>query len=120
MLPANVTCVQEFYKDLDKLKRIGLEKDLEVFKQAVAVEPMCLNGIVRLRGIGEEFYPVYKARKFRCRALNRGSQSGVRVIYTFNPIINEVVLIEIYYHEDHDNNDMVRAKKYAIPKNISK
>ena len=116
MLPAIVSSVPEFDKDLDKLKRIRLEKDIDVFKQAVAVEPTCLNGAVKLQGIGEEFYPVYKARKFRCKALNRGSQSGIRVIYTFNPVTNEVVLIEIYYHEDKDNNDMNRARKYAIRK----
>lgn len=116
MLPANVNFVPEFYKDLNKLKRIPLEKDLELFKQAVAIEPTSLNGIVRLQGIGEEYYPVYKARKFRCRALNRGNRSGIRIIYTFNPNNNEVILIEIYYKEDKTNHDVGRAKKYSIKK----
>jgi len=113
---ALVNWVPEFEKDMHKLRRIGLDKDLEIFKKAVAVEPTCLSGIVILQGIGDSFYPVYKARKFRCKALNRGSQSGIRIIYTFNPTKNEVVLIEIYYKEDKPNNDMDRARKYAIPK----
>ena len=117
MLPAKVISVDELNKDFHTLRRIGLEKDFETFKQAVSVEPTRLSGIVRLQGIGEEFYPVYKARKFRCKALNRGGNSGIRVIYTYNFSINEVLIIEIYYKEDKENNDMQRAKKYAIKKN---
>ncbi len=119
MQPALVNSVLEFERDMHKLRRIGLEKDLDLFKQAVAVEPTCLSGAVQLQGIGNNFYPVYKARKFRCKALNRGSQSGIRVIFTFNPTKNEVLLIEVYYKGDKENNDMDRAKRYAIPKTIS-
>lgn len=116
MPPAKIISAEELEKDLSKLGRIGLEDDLEVFKQAVSVEPTRLPGIVRLQGIGEEFHPVYKARKFRCKALNRGSNSGIRVVYTYNPVADEVIIIEIYYKEDKENNDMSRARKYAIRK----
>lgn len=78
---ALVNWVPEFEKDMHKLRRIGLDKDLETFKKAVSAEPTSLNGAVQIPEIGAEFYPVYKARKFRCKALNRGSQSGIRVIY---------------------------------------
>jgi len=116
MPPAKIILCEELNNDLNKLRRIGLEEDFEVFKQVVSVEPNRLSGIVRLSGIGEEFYPVYKARKFRCRALNRGCNSGIRVIYTYNPSTNEVSIIEIYYKGDRENNDMSRARKYAVRK----
>lgn len=119
MLPAKISCVEEMEKDLHKLRRIGLEKDLELFKQALSAEPQKLPGIFRLQNIGEDHFPVYKVKKFRCKALNRGTESGIRVIYTYDPNKNEILLIEIYYKEDKKDNDMERAKRYAIKKPVS-
>jgi mRNA-degrading endonuclease RelE of RelBE toxin-antitoxin system len=117
MPPAQINFVSEFDRDMHKLKRIiGLDKDLLIFQQAVSVEPTSLNGAVVLQGIGNDFYPVYKARKFRCKALNSGTKSGIRVIYTYDPNKNEILLIEIYYKEDKENNDFDRARRYAIKK----
>lgn len=105
--------VDEFQKDLKKLK-IDLKKDLEVFKKALAVSPSQLNGAVKIPGFGEDVYSVFKARKFRCKALQKGSKSGIRVIYTFCPLTEKVYLIAIYSKNHQENHDADRIKKYLI------
>ena len=97
--------VDEFVKDLKKLK-FDIEEDLERFKKALSAEPTTLNGSVKISNLGEGIYSVFKARKFRCKALNKGSQSGIRVIYTYNPKTDEIILIEIYYKCKKENHDL--------------
>ena len=105
--------VPEFGKDLKKLKKFRtIEEDLEVFKKALAVDPKNLPGVVIISGIGRGFFPVYKARKFRCRYLQ--STSKIRVIYTYNPSTDEIILIEIYFKGQNENHNQDRIKEYAI------
>jgi len=105
--------VEEFKKDLKKLK-FDIEDDFETFKKALSVEPENLNGVVKISNLGEGILPVYKARKFRCKALQKGSQSGIRIIYTYNSKTEEIILIEIYYKGKKENHDLYRIRKYAI------
>ncbi len=105
--------VDEFKKDLRKFK-VNIEEDFELFKKALEVEPTNLNGAVRIPNLGEGICPVFKARKFRCKALNKGSRSGIRVIYTYNPKTDEITLIEIYHKGKKENHDLSRIKKYTI------
>ena len=105
--------VDEFEKDLKKLK-FDIEEDLERFKKALSTEPTNLNGAVKISNLGEGIFPVYKARKFRCKALQKGSQSGIRVIYTYNPKTDEIILIGIYHKGKKENHDLYRIRNYAI------
>lgn len=105
--------IPEFQKDLKKLK-VDLSKDLEVFKKALAVCPTSLNGAVKIPGFGKDFYSVFKAKKFRCKTLNKGSRSGIRVIYTYYDLDDEIYLIAIYQKNHQENHDVDRIKKYLI------
>ena len=107
--------VDEFKKDLKRLK-FDIEEDLERFKKVLLVEPANLNGAVKISNLGEGIYPVYKARKFRCKALKKGGRSGVRVIFTYNPKTDEIILIEIYFKGKRENHDLHRIRKYVINK----
>ena len=107
--------VPEFQKDLKKLK-VNLSEDLKVFKKALVVCPTCLNGAVKIQGFGENFYFVFKVKKFRCKALNKGSKSGIRVIYTYHPLNDEIYLIAIYQKNHQENHDNNRIKRYLIKK----
>lgn len=107
--------VPEFQKDLKKLK-FDITSDLEVFKKALGVNPTNLNGSVIIPGFGGGFCPVFKARKFRCKAIKKGSRSGIRVIYTHNFEEDEITLIEVYFKPKKENHDLDRIKKYLIKK----
>ena len=109
--------VDEFEKDLSKI-RVDLEEDLKKFKKILVAEyPKILTpalGSVIISHLGKGILPVYKARKFRCKALNKGSRSGIRVIYTYDKYADEIILIEIYSKSKKDNQDLYRIRKYAI------
>jgi len=108
--------VPEFEKDLGRLK-FDIDEDLERFKKALAVDKENLIGSVRISNLGEGICPVFKARKFRCKALQKGSKSGIRVIYFFNHEKEEIHLIEIYSKGKKENHDLDRIKKYATKNN---
>jgi hypothetical protein len=48
--------------------------------------------------LGIEEPPIYKAKKFACRALKgKGVQSGIRVIYAYFKDDDKIELVEIYF-----------------------
>jgi mRNA-degrading endonuclease RelE of RelBE toxin-antitoxin system len=108
---------EKFKKDLKKLQKKykTLKEDLATFIKA----QLCLyhkqkidnKGIVRIPGLGFDSPPIYKARKFACRALKgTGSRSGMRVVYTYIEEDDRIELIEIYYKGDKDSEDTKRIK----------
>jgi len=104
----------EFEKDLTKIK-FDIEEDFERFEKALLAEfPKTLPGVVVISNLGEGLLPVYKARKFRCKALQKGSMSGIRVIYTYDKYEDKIIFIEIYYKGKKENHDKDRILKYAI------
>jgi mRNA-degrading endonuclease RelE of RelBE toxin-antitoxin system len=105
----------EFKKDLKKLRKRfpTLEEDLQIFisTQLVLFHKMGLdnNGIFRITDLGFDSPPVFKAKKFACRALKgKGVMSGIRVIYAFYPDTDRVELIEIYFKGIKENEDRQR------------
>ena len=108
----------EFKKDLKKLLKgfPTLTEDLENFISAQLAPfhklGMDNNGIFRLTDLGFDFPPVYKAKKFACRALKgKGAMSGVRVIYAIYPESDRIELVEIYYKGIKENEDRPRILK---------
>ena len=98
-----------FEKDLKKLlKRFqSLEEDLEIFQRVQLIlfhkQGLENGGIVRIEGMGQGFLPIFKARKFACRALKgKGVHSGIRVIYAYNAELDRIQYIEIYYKGDQE------------------
>jgi mRNA-degrading endonuclease RelE of RelBE toxin-antitoxin system len=109
-----VSYVPEFEKDLRKIK-VNLKEDFDRFEKVLLVEfPKLLPGVVKISNLGEGILPVFKARKFRCKALQKGTRSGIRVIYTHNKYENKIVFIGIYYKGKNENHDKERILKYAI------
>ncbi|MBA7662695.1 hypothetical protein ES703_70726 [subsurface metagenome] len=117
-----VKCLPEFNKDMKKLcKRYRtLEGDLETFLNTQIIlyhiQGVDNKGVVQISGLGIEEPKIYKAIKFACRFLaGTGSRSGIRLIYAYKEIPDdkdEVILIEIYYKEDKENEDRDRIYKY--------
>jgi len=102
----------EFSGGLSKLK---IEEDFDRFEKALLAEfPKRLTGAVIITGLGKDLHPVFKARKFRCKSMNKGTRSGIRVIYTHDPYEDEIIFIDIYYKGKKGNHDEKLIKKYAI------
>lgn len=109
------TTVPEFDSEFDKLlkKYRSLKEDLEVLKSVLLKYPRGYDPVVvRVPGLGIET-EVYKVKHFRCKALNRGSRSGIRVIYAYLEAKQEIRFVEIYYKEKGDVDcNKERVRKY--------
>ena len=109
--------VPEFDHDMKKLSRDfrSLEDDLRTLTVALSARiPAGLPGIVQLANLGIDVPdPVFKVRKFRCQSLKgRGSNSGMRVIYAFDPATDSITFIEIYFKGNQENEDRERILRY--------
>lgn len=95
----------EFNAELKKLlkKYRSIEEDLTTLKSILKISPRGQEpGIVRISGI-RTYTEIYKVKHFRCKALkNKGSRSGIRIIYAYFEPNNEIQFIEIYYKEKDD------------------
>lgn len=105
----------EFDRDIKKLlKRYRtLEGDLEtcINKQLNLYHKLGIDnrGVVPISDLPISNPRIYKVLKFACRSLKgKGAQSGIRVIYAYFEVEDEIELIEIYYKGDKDNEDRER------------
>jgi len=109
------TSLAEFDSEFDKLlkKYRSLKEDLEVLKAVLMKYPRGYEPVVfRIPGLGIET-EIYKVKNFRCKALNRGSRSGIRVIYAYLEAKQEIKFVEIYYKEKDDVDcNKERIRKY--------
>lgn len=68
---------------------------------------------VEIQGACDETFKSYKVRKFACKSLpGRGKQSGLRIIYVYQPNLLKITFIEIYFKADQKNEDKCRLKEF--------
>lgn len=114
-----ISHVQEFEKDLKKLKRFSsLEEDLRIFIKvalnAFHKQNIDSAAVVHISGLGIQSPRIFKAKKFACKALKgKGVQSGIRVIYAYHEEEDWIEFIEIYYKGDKENEDRERILRYC-------
>ena len=94
----------EFEKCLKKMRIGSIYDDVDVFKKAVASEPDTLRGTFRISGLGIDV-PVYKAKKFRCRDLCKGTSNFIRLVYAYFKEDGKILLIEIYKKGQQENHN---------------
>jgi len=108
--------VDEFDRDLKKLKKFNsLEEDLETFTDLLSgLWPRLPSGTVRISDLGQKVtVPVYKVKHFHCKCLNKGSRSGIRLIFAAIEDDSGIVLVEIYYKKnDGTTEDRKRIYKH--------
>jgi len=117
---ATIDYVPEFEKEYSKFckKHNGFEEDMKRFEKALKIEwPKLLTGTVPISHIGKDFRTCYKAREFRCKSLNRGCRSGIRIVFTFDQDKMNFLFIELVFKGTDDNHDRDRLMKYALKVN---
>jgi len=109
----NFTRLREFDKDLKKLKKYRtLNEDMKTLEKILKNHPRGYPpAIVRITDLGIQT-EIYKVRHFRCKYLNRGSRSGIRVIYAYFEESQKIEFIEIYYKDDQENEDRDRIRRH--------
>ena len=102
-----LTIFDKEYKKLFKKYR-SLDKDMEVFKEALTVFPTGQsNNSQIVHDAGN--IKVVKSRFF-CRYLKG---STLRIVYAFHKVENRICFIEIYFKGEKENEDRQRIKDYV-------
>ena len=108
----------EFQKDFKKLlkKFLSLKEDLDTFKNTALKAFHKLGrenlGIFQIPNLGFEHPKIYKATKFACKSLKgRGAASGIRIVYAHYPNEDKILLIEIYFKADQENENKDRIRQ---------
>jgi len=107
------THVSEFSKDLEKLKIHSIEKDLNLFESAFSADKTKLTGVYRIPGLEKKGIKttIFKSKKIRCKFLQKGSRSGLRLIFAYLEDEDKLIYIEIYKKNGINHNEN-RVKKY--------
>lgn len=99
------TNLPEFDKEFKHLlkKYRTLEEDLPVLKSYLEKYPKGFPPIVfPVSNLGITTQ-IYKVKHFHCKALkNKGSRSGIRIIYALFESEQKIEFVEIYYKEKDD------------------
>lgn len=107
--------LDEYAKDLKKLlkKYRTLEDDIAVVKQVLTAEPKERPPFsFRIDGLGLKTC-IIKVKKIACKAMRgKGVNTGFRLIYAHFEEEKRIVLVELYFKGDKENEDKARIVKY--------
>lgn len=117
----NYVTITAFDNEFKKLlkKYPTLEGDLITLKKSVIDvihdKNIPLLYAVRIEGAcaNDGKYVAMKVRKFSCRSLKgKGSNTGLRLIYIYEPAKKQVTFLEIYSKADKPNENRERIKDF--------
>jgi hypothetical protein len=117
----DINVLDEYQHDIHKLKKKydSIEIDVDRFlKVLLTTLPEHLSGTVRISNLGiTTDIPIYKAQHFHCASLKgKGSRSGIRLIYCYLELIEELTLIEIYCKTQQENETKKRIINFIKSK----
>jgi hypothetical protein len=120
----NYNSIPEFDSDFKTLKKKfrTLNDDFEILKTAhielLHIHKIQTDDPVKIENFCGTNYESYKVRKFACKSLkNKGVRTGLRVIYVFEPLLEKITFIEIYFKGNKENENKERLKDFLA--NIS-
>jgi mRNA-degrading endonuclease RelE of RelBE toxin-antitoxin system len=108
----------EFQKEFKRLKkRFRSLADDFITMRKNAIELLHIRKIDNrscfpISGCVTESCSVFKVKKFACKSLRGGANSGLRAIYLYFEESKKVFFIEIYFKGDKENEDRERIKNY--------
>jgi hypothetical protein len=117
----NYEAITTFEREFKRLlkKYPSLEGDFTTLRKTVVelvhTKHVSLPYVVRIEGLcaNDGQYMAMKVRKFSCRSLKgKGSNTGLRLIYVFEPSKKKVTFLEIYCKADKANEDRERIKEF--------
>ena len=113
----NFRSVKEFNRELNKLSKKkcrSLHEDIELLKSALHVKIPDSVHTIPISNLGESVkIPVYKVRRFRCKNIKKGSNSGFRLIYAYIEDSSTILFLELYFKGNHEKENRERIYKYC-------
>lgn len=107
--------LEEYIKDIKQLSKKfhTLKEDIETLKKVLEIEPDAMPPVsYRISGLGLKSN-IIKVKRIACRSLKgKGSNTGLRLIYAYEKEEQKIILMELYFKGDKENEDRERIKKY--------
>jgi hypothetical protein len=107
--------LEEYLKDIKRLtkKFRTLPEDIETLKKVLEAEPDAVYPrSYRISGMGLESN-IIKVKRVACKSLKgKGSNTGLRLIYAYEKEEQKIILTELYFKGDKENEDRERIEKY--------
>ena len=116
----------QFKKEFNKLlkKCPSLEEDFELLKNAMNADlnynqqKFPKSKYFQIKGLGEKvILPVFKIKKFRCKAIKKGNRSGFRFTFVFHKEEALIYFVQIYYKSKNQKEDKNRIINLFKAKN---
>ncbi len=115
---ATITAFEHEFKKLEK-KYPSLKEDFATLRKTVIelihVKNILIPSAVPVEGLCDKDgkYVTMKVRKFSCRSLKgKGANTGLRLIYIYEPPKKLITFLEIYCKADKANEDRARIKEF--------
>lgn len=113
---------KKFLKEKSKFhsKCPSIERDFERFEKALKIKieennfnvPVDNKTIFKISGLSKKVkLPAFVVKAFYCEKMNRGSRSGFRVTFIYNPLKRVIYFVEFYFKEKKEIEDKERINK---------
>lgn len=113
---------KSFLKEKRKFKRKcpSIDKDFERFEIALKIKiedndyvvPEDKKHIFQISGLDKEVYlPAFVVKSFYCEKMNKGSKSGFRITFVWNPKKRLIYFTEFYFKGNKDIEDKDRINR---------
>ena len=113
---------KKFLKEKRKFhsKCPSIEKDFQRFETALKIQikendfnvPVDNKRIFRISGLNKNvIFPAFVVKAFYCEKMNKGSRSGFRITFIYNPLKRVIYFVEFYFKENKEIEDKERINK---------
>jgi len=98
-------------EDLKNFK-IALKDDLDENNGQIPTNNKTYFHVNKLKAM----LPVFKVKRFRCKSIKKGANSGFRLVFAYDRSLSLIYFIEFYYknnqHRDMDKKRAIKACEY--------
>lgn len=110
---------KKFLKEKRKFKNKcpSLDKDFKRFEIALKIKiqendfmvPVDNKQIFQISGLNKSVYlPAFVVKSFYCEKMNKGSNSGFRITFVWDPKEKFIYFVEFYFKQNKDVEDKTR------------
>ena len=122
MTKINVDYHKKFLKEKRKLTQQcrSIDEDFEDFKKALITDikynnytvPTDTEKYFRIAGLDKcVTLPAFVAKVFYCEKMNRGSHSGFRITFIYDPSENLIYFVQFYFKSKNEIEDKERINR---------
>ena len=113
---------KHFLKEKRKFNRKcpSIEEDFKLFEKALKVDledndyqiPLNNKKYFKISGLDKNVtLPAFVAKTFYCKKMNKGSKSGFRITFIYDPSTRFIYFVEFYFKQKNEIEDKDRINR---------